>query len=714
MRGFLKKYEGYKDKKDKIDKILNPVPPQPVLKKIGGDFYATPPIPQRPNYDEPFGDALLGIDFDIVYDGCNIGIQLTGTLFFMKLPSFQFVWRNPACTPRKNPFKLPDVQATSSISEKYWELKYRPYAVVCTEDLAYRRRFFNNFTGTSYYEYYGRNRENKISVQVSILSVSNAGVIEEYRSGVGRVFSWYGEVVYSAKISRLQTYWKSAGEYDVFDNLIPIKEKNEEYPTYSQEYWTIDNNKNIAPIYEYDENLPVFDYELGHVEYTFSGIYKTTYHPNTIWTLGECLSGDDVAHLRSIPRLTFNSVNLNSFGAITPEELPDFLVKRNAEKRRTYEKYKTLEFRNVKWTQDLAIAQTENHYTDDDGIFRYGFPAASAVTEAYGNTYIYVSDGTLDNSQIPDTNFDISFQCDVPEPPAPLPPMKKECCDELLSLIALLLKRVGDLPAFVPDNFTKKAPQIIKKESLAELMLWQAKQLDAISGKYPIEVEIQDIDPVKKGNQSITVNLPNQAELLADMYQAVLMSKQINEALLPIVLKTLSEVGSVKLTSLATHDLAFGNADFLGWDISHTKDKVKFQFNPIAEPDAPMEEMLEPTEVEVKGYENKDKKDLRTWLIPIARMAAAWMAQNFRKVPNKESFRSMLGDIPDLFLEKIEQDKKENKENKPDEDFDVFIENVEKGFIGKPGITDTINPYGKPFEERPKIREFGGEDSVVD
>ncbi|PHK24143.1 hypothetical protein VF12_37790 [Nostoc linckia z15] len=42
---------------------------------------------------------------------------------------------------------------------------------------------------------------------------------------------------------------------------------------------------------------------------------------------------------------------------------------------------------------------------------------------------------------------------------------------------------------------------MISIESLAELMLWQMQQLDALMGAYPIEIEIEDSDLVKEGNQ---------------------------------------------------------------------------------------------------------------------------------------------------------------------------------------------------------------------
>lgn len=604
-------YDEVKDKKDKIDKFLNPVPGQPNLKHFLGDFYATPPEPQAPNYDDPFSDMPIGFEIEIVRDDCNLGIQITGVLAFMRLPAFQFVWRNPKCNPRKDPFELPKIQKFSLDSDILFELKYSPYAISCDEELNFFKSHFSS------------------NLYIQILRIEGI-TITTYDSVIGLMSRWEGSIIYRAK------------RKDTINGEVTLLKEGIYKGCHTQSGWNV--------------------------------------HPNSNYRGGETLDGDDDEALKSIPETNRWTVQRSQY--VAEEDYDNYI--NNIEQEKVFKR------------KSYDVVYAFNYIASP--------PAIRKITEAKGTTFLFFTGGNFDVE--PDKNYNIEFKCDTPLPPPPSPPMKSDCCDELKEMLALLIKRVGNLPALVPDLFTKVNPELIKKESIAELIIWQAKQLDAISGKYPLFVEIQDIDPAKKGNQSKTVQLPNQAELLGDMYQTILTMKQINEALLPVALKTLVEVGSVKLTALSTHDLAYGNADFLGWDISHRKHKVKFSFNPTADPDAPMSELLEQKEIDVKGYENKDKKDLRTWLVPIARMASAWMAQNFRKVPNKETFRVLLGDKPDALIDQAE------KESKTEEDFDVFIESVEKGFIGKPGITDTINPYGKPFEERPKIREFGGESTT--
>ncbi|WP_413175387.1 hypothetical protein [Anabaena azotica] len=662
-----------REAKNNADKILNPVPPQPGLKPVGGDFYATPPTPQEPNYDDIFSDTPIGFDFDIVKDGCNFGVQITGSIAFIKLPSFQFVWRDPKCNPREEPFELPEAVAVPSESNKYWKLKYTPYLATCREvnPSRYPELIIDGY-GYNFRNNNLQNSEAKFLLVVDILIVEGE-VRQQFVGGIGTIFYWRGSITYRAKKQDYLANFQYEGiEYNIFGNALWSKR---------------------TEVIVRDE--------------TVEGVYKAI-RTDSGWDVSN-LGGDDDDYLRGIPGIqNWDFYEINPVGEIDPDELEQAIVSLNNEKRKFREILFYDIFSNPTWTPQKGLQGLKYKYIDGDENINYANPFIYKTIRAGGETYIYLSDGVLNKSNIPQINFEIDFDCDVPKPPAPLPPMKKDCCEEILARLALLIKRVGDLPAFVPDNFTNSPPQRSRKNSLAELIIWNAKQLESISGKYPLEIKIQDSDPETKGNQEKVISLPNQAELLADIYQAVLLSKQINEALLPIALKTLVETGSIKLTALATHDLAFGNADFLGWDIAHTKDKVKFSFNPTGNPNDPMSKLLEPTEVEVKGYENKDKKDFRTWVVPLLRMASAWMAQNFRKVPDADSLKATLGKTPDGIIEDAEINKPE------EEDFDVFVNNVELGFISEAGITDTLNPYGQPFDERPKIREFGGGDAVTD
>ncbi|MGV0105137.1 hypothetical protein NSTCB13_03849 [Nostoc sp. DSM 114160] len=292
-------------------------------------------------------------------------------------------------------------------------------------------------------------------------------------------------------------------------------------------------------------------------------------------------------------------------------------------------------------------------------------------------------------------------------PPPPSLPPKKECecmsCND--DLLKLVLKRLGDLPAKVPDNFTKQNPKMIDIESLAELMLWQTKQLDALMGAYPIEIEIEDADLVKEGNQNEKISLPNQAEAMAELLGLITTIKRDTHATLITALKAMGEAGMTKNLAVQTLDVALANAEFLGYKLEQKKKEVPSLFTPGGEN---LSKTLQEKNVEIVTYENTDKNDLQDDLKILKTMAARWNAQNWRQITGDpvEALKQKLFGNPDAIKE-VHKDGEQG-------DFNDFTEQAERGFIEVSGITDTVNPWGRPYKERPKIREIGSEKGRYD
>ncbi len=77
--------------------FYSPVPPQPGLEPVMGDVYRSP-TPSPDNYDK--GNIFTNPPIprvDIVYDGCNVGLQVNPSYFLAKYPPIQIVYRNPEC-----------------------------------------------------------------------------------------------------------------------------------------------------------------------------------------------------------------------------------------------------------------------------------------------------------------------------------------------------------------------------------------------------------------------------------------------------------------------------------------------------------------------------------------------------------------------------------------------------------------------------------------
>lgn len=313
-----------------------------------------------------------------------------------------------------------------------------------------------------------------------------------------------------------------------------------------------------------------------------------------------------------------------------------------------------------------------------------------------------------------DLDFDESLNCNIPSPPPPLPPPPPpmSCCpnvrenDALLKLIALRLG-VGDYPVTVPKTITDESKGNISLENLTRFTSYLVKQLDAVSGNYPIEIEIDDADLTQAGSQKQTIQIPNAAEGIAEALGQLMIIRTETNATLNAVIRALIDIASTKQATLITHDYAKANSEFLAYKGKEVIRKVPFAITIGKER---LDELLQESEIEIKGFDNDDKDDIKDLLIPLMDMAAMFRTQNYRNLG-----KDALGALKLLLNQNIQTSdilndetiKREVDPDKQENRFDNFIENAETGFINKPGITDNTNPYGRPYEERPKIREIG-------
>lgn len=294
-------------------------------------------------------------------------------------------------------------------------------------------------------------------------------------------------------------------------------------------------------------------------------------------------------------------------------------------------------------------------------------------------------------------------------PPPPIPIMKRDCCAETLQLLKLLRKEVktvkdniGDLPAEVPDNIASKKPSEIKIKSLAELHLWQVRQLDATIGHYPIEIKIKDTDSTKKGDQSTTITVPNLSEGIAELVGMAVSTKRDTHAGLIVGIKAMTQSGMATKISQMGLDVGLANAEFLGFELKQKVKKMPMTFTPGGND---LEDTLKEKEIEYLYYENVDKQDLMDHVRKILEMVARWTAQNWRRVSQKDPGASMLQNLVGGITALNTKQKEDQKEEK--KDFDGFTEQVERGFTDVTGISDTANPWSNDYESRPRVKEIG-------
>lgn len=648
----------------------NAEPPPPGLEPIIGDFYGSPPADPRDCArwpDSPWcgGNPLshqpIAFYFSFVRDECNTGVQLDATFGFIKMPSVQFVYRNPECKVELPP---PLPPSENEETEPYIPLvDAKLWAIIENIEDGAQGRKYNQFSNPQ--AWYQRRREliiHNFSInRDSTSSFEIEVIITEVFNGLHFVYNGYAEERLGEIVSYdLYNERTLTREREIINlEILEMGDSYEDYKTVYQEIkslrvWSqggldvLDNYSTIITRGGTRENLKSFLKNIWWAKNTFS------------------LDRHDI---------TFSSRNLDDF----PLEIPGFEP------------------------GEIAVDTYDSDF--------YGLSYSGVGRDLQVNYF---------KREIIIVPLDVP---DAPQPqpqPQPPPPPRMSCCpnvrenDELLRLIA---KRLGayDYPVSVPKILTDRNQGTENIENLTRFNSWLGKNLDALCGKFPIEIKIADADIDQEGNQEKKINIPNIAEGIAELIGLALILRAESDANLNATIRTLTEAGSAKQCAIVAGDYAKANAEFLAYKGTQVDREVPFSFKP-GEPR--LDKMLVNSTVNVKGFDNDDKDDIKDLFAPLLELAAMYRAANYRNVGTQNTAQSLLKTLVKTGFEtildtSIKQDKinRSGNQNEIDKlnksDFDQFTEEVERGFIDKTGITDTTKPYGRPLDQRPQIRQIG-------
>lgn len=156
-------------------------------------------------------------------------------------------------------------------------------------------------------------------------------------------------------------------------------------------------------------------------------------------------------------------------------------------------------------------------------------------------------------------------------------------CDEMAELLECLYVRLGcdQYPVSVPDSLLEtEANGQVEKGDLTALMGWLIEQVDAVTGQFPIDIQVEDIDPTQAGAQSKQITLPNLSETLADLYGLTLKTAISNDLHTNFLLRLVAEILAIKNSSVVTQDYVKANASFLGYRGNPQKRKINYSFDP--------------------------------------------------------------------------------------------------------------------------------------
>lgn len=295
-------------------------------------------------------------------------------------------------------------------------------------------------------------------------------------------------------------------------------------------------------------------------------------------------------------------------------------------------------------------------------------------------------------------------------------PDDEEQINDLLKLIKVSASKSNngkdddkedDFPITVPASIlTKRDAQnniiptpTIELKSTPQLIVWFFQRFDEILGQFEIPIEIKDTDPSTPGDQSKMMKFPNVAETLAEVMM-LLMQLTINSELhTNIVTRILTETGQDKKQNFITYKSVESIIDFLGYKIKNKEVKLPMMFTPDKDG---FDEILKECDLPVSVAEYDEKLTLQADLMRFRETAAMVKANSFVKLnPNQ--------DIKDQIMKRLKGFKgllEDSTSEASADDFDEFLNAVEQGFTNTAGVGDPTKPYGRDYEDRPRIRRI--------
>jgi hypothetical protein len=217
---------------------------------------------------------------------------------------------------------------------------------------------------------------------------------------------------------------------------------------------------------------------------------------------------------------------------------------------------------------------------------------------------------------------------------------KVRTATNLQQLIALYLAPVAgrlglnDFPATVPKSLLtyNDKDAVIDIKSLTDYLAWYVTQFDALMGQFPIEITIEDTDPLTKGNQTKKIELANISETLAELFGLSTQSSQNSSVGINFLMRLASEVIATKNASLITQDYVKANAAFMGYKGNPKKREINYSFNPTKLDT--LDEFLQESKGYITGWDEEDKESIVAYLQKIV-FSAGIIKQVFMRSPKQ-------------------------------------------------------------------------------
>ncbi|NJN09233.1 MAG: hypothetical protein HC815_15075 [Richelia sp. RM1_1_1] len=226
-----------------------------------------------------------------------------------------------------------------------------------------------------------------------------------------------------------------------------------------------------------------------------------------------------------------------------------------------------------------------------------------------------------------------------------------KCCPDYSALLREIYKvvqqnkkaiGVDEYPASVPVSLINKegkekgAKKIL---NLTQLLAWYVERFDEVVGQFEIPINIDDIDLIQAGNQSVKIRLPNIAESIAEIFLMVLNMTINSEVQTNIATRTLVETGADKQQNFKSYMMLEAITEYLGFRYKEESKTMPLAFTPGEES---FQKMLVEKQVEVSCIEFDDKINLPKQMQELLNAAAIIRGALWKQLDPKKDFKQQL------------------------------------------------------------------------
>jgi hypothetical protein len=259
----------------------------------------------------------------------------------------------------------------------------------------------------------------------------------------------------------------------------------------------------------------------------------------------------------------------------------------------------------------------------------------------------------------------------------------------------------------VPRLMTEKeGGGTVTIRSIPEFIRWQFLQMDALIGHFPLKITAKDTEIDEAGDQEKVFVAPNLSEAIATLIGLAITNDAAVDATLKGTMTACTEIASNRLVSIKSHAILESLEEWASYTVKEEVKEIPFAFD------------IEAKSIDQALTAQLKKVAVSTW--DAGQDNGDFDIERIGKICN-----TIFAIVSRAFLHKLDPDNPEEQikadlrtmqntiDDEDEDDFSVWLERTETEFsdanLSRHQTEGQINPYGRPFDRRPRLRQIEGQ-----